>query len=472
MKNRLAQKAVTLAICMVALMVGLMLIGDVVKDRIHNRDRAVQSVINSTAGPQTIYGPTLVQLCTKEVTSKDTEGRTETKLVSFQRIALPDDVQHLAKAQMQARSRGLHQVNTFVLNDQLSARFNAGNQLQGKPESNHVRQCDAPRLILPISDPRGIRQATLQVNGQELALEAGTGHSSYTRGLQSKPLPAKFDSNAPLKIQLKLELLGTERVGFVPLGGNNQVSMQADWPHPSFGGNFLPSTRNISNTSFDAAWNISALASSARQGFMQGKPLCTAVAPDAGYDQESSHCLEQFGTSFIDPVNPYTLSDRATKYGLLFAALTFVAVAMFEVLKKLRVHPVQYLLVGSALCIFFLLLISLSEHIGFERAYVVAACACVLLMGYYASHILASIKRGLPFAGLIALMYGLLFVLLQLEQTALVVGSLAMFAVLTIVMVATRKVDWYAFGKGDSASLPTQPTAVGAAFTSPGKEPA
>src|SRR5690606_9432186 len=112
----------------------------------------------------------------------------------------------------------------------------------------------------------------------------------------------------------------------------------------------------------------------------------------------------------------YTLSDRATKYGLLFVVLTFVAVAMFEVLKKLRVHPVQYLLVGAALCIFFLLLISLSEHIGFDRAYAVAACACFLLLGYYASHVLGSVRRGLPFAGLIALMYGLLFVLLQLEQ--------------------------------------------------------
>lgn len=472
MKNRLVQKAMALAISVVVLMVGLMLIGDVVRDRIHNRDRAVQGVVNSTAGAQTILGPALAQSCTKTIISKDGEGRTESKPVRFTRLALPDHVQHQAQARMQARTRGLHQVNTFVLSDQLSARFNADNQLQSPPEGLSPHQCDAPRIILPISDPRGIRQATLLVNGLEVALEAGTGHSSYTRGLQSRPLPALASSNAPLHIQLKLELLGTERVGFVPLGSSNQVSMQADWPHPSFDGNFLPSQRSITDAQFDATWNISALASSARQSFLHGKSLCAAADPNAGYEQEGSHCLEQFGTSFIDPVNPYTLSDRATKYGLLFVVLTFVAVAMFEVLKKLRVHPVQYLLVGAALCIFFLLLISLSEHIGFDRAYAVAACACILLLGYYASHVLGSVRRGLPFAGLIALMYGLLFVLLQLEQTALVVGSLAMFAVLAIVMVATRKVDWYALGKSDSSTAPSPAEISALALHNPTQESA
>ena len=464
MKNRLVQKAVTLAITMAVLMVGLMLISDVVRDRINNRERAVQSVVNSTAGSQTLFGPVLVQQCTREVTGKDSEGRAETRVIGFQRYALPDELKHNASAQMQPRTRGLYQVNTFVLADKMTARFAPGNQLQGKPDGNGVRQCDAPRLMLPLSDPRGIRTATLRVNDKDVALESGTGHPSYTRGLQSKTITTANADN-PMEVQLALELIGTERVGFVPVGGTNEVRMQADWPHPSFGGNFLPSKRNIADTSFDATWNISALASSARQGFLGGKPLCAPTDPDAGYAQESGSCLEQFGTNFIDPVNPYTLSDRATKYGLLFVVLTFVAVAMFEVLKKLRVHPVQYLLVGSALCIFFLLLISLSEHIGFAKAYATGAAACVLLLGYYATYILGSVRRGLPFAALIAVMYGLLFVLLQLEQTALVVGSLAMFAVLAIVMVATRKVDWYAFGKGDNS---TSAGAASMAFPGPG----
>ena len=154
-------------------------------------------------------------------------------------------------------------------------------------------------------------------------------------------------------------------------------------------------------------------------------------------------CADSFSVAFIDPVNPYSLSDRATKYGVLFIALTFVAVGLFELMLRLRVHPVQYLLVGSALCSFFLLLLSLSEHLPFGMAYAVAATACVLLLGYYASHMLGSLRRGLPFGAGMALLYGLLYVLLQLEQTALVVGSIALFAVLALVMVLTRRVNWY-----------------------------
>ncbi len=457
MKNRLVQKALSLAITMALLLVALMMISDVVRDRIYNRDRAVQSVVNSTAGPQTLFGPVLAQRCTREVSGKDSEGRVETRLVSFQRYALPDELSHQTRAEMQPRARGLYQVNTFLMHDKLVARFAPGNQLQGKPEGSTVLHCDAPRLVLPLSDPRGIRSATLQVDGKPLPLEPGTGHSVYPRGLQSKTLAVGAsasggDSNATMEVVVLLQLMGTERVAFVPLGGTNQVSMQADWPHPSFGGNFLPLSREVSEQGFTASWSIPALASSARQAFVQERSLCSLGIADTSYAYaaEESQCLEQFGTSFIDPVNPYSLSDRATKYGVLFVVLTFVAVAMFEVLKKLRVHPVQYLLVGSALCIFFLLLISLSEHLGFTQAYAIGAGACVLLLGYYASHILGSLRRGLPFAALIAVMYGLLFVLLQLEQTALAVGSLALFAVLAIVMVATRKVDWYAFGKGDN----------------------
>jgi inner membrane protein len=194
-------------------------------------------------------------------------------------------------------------------------------------------------------------------------------------------------------------------------------------------------------------------------------------------------CADSFSVAFIDPVNPYSLWDRATKYGVLFIALTFVAVGLFELIgsgphapplrgslppegaafsswggpamKSLRVHPVQYLLVGSALCSFFLLLVSLSEHLPFGISYAVAASACVLLLAYYASHMLGGLARGIPLGGGIAVLYGLLYVLLQLEQTALVVGAIALFLVLAAVMVATRKVNWY--GLSQAGGTPGRP---------------
>ena len=269
-----------------------------------------------------------------------------------------------------------------------------------------------------------------------------------------------------LTATLNLELVGTERISIVPLGGNTEVLMTSSWPHPSFAGRFLPSEREVKPDGFSAQWRLSSLATTAQADIAGGSRICVG-----GYDENAHEytpggttprdCADSFSVAFVDPVNPYTLSDRATKYGVLFIALTFVAVGLFELMKKLRVHPVQYLLVGSALCSFFLLLVSLSEHLPFGASYAAAATACVLLLGYYASHMLGSLARGIPLGAGVALLYGLLYVLLQLEQTALAVGAIALFLVLTAVMVLTRKVNWYGLTQGMAPQTPRTPKATG-----------
>lgn len=232
--------------------------------------------------------------------------------------------------------------------------------------------------------------------------------------------------------------------------------MDSGWPHPSFSGRFLPSEREVRADGFTARWRLSSLASTAQQDIAQGKPVCEAPDEEAAVPPPGGarDCADSFSVAFIDPVNPYALADRATKYGVLFIALTFVAVGLFELMQRLRVHPMQYLLVGSALCSFFLLLVSLSEHLPFGISYALAATACVLLLGYYARHMLGSLRRGLPFGAGMALLYGLLYLLLQLEQTALVVGAVALFAVLAAVMVLTRRIDWYGLGAPRAAARP------------------
>lgn len=470
MKNRLLTKAVALLAMLAILMLGLSLIHDVVRDRIRNRDTAVQGVVASLAGKQTLMGPVLVQSCT-ETTSVQNGNKTELTTRAFQRMLLPDQLRHEATARMEERSRGLHHVNTYAMQDTISASFTQAAQYLAPPEpssqANSSTRCGPLRMALSLTDPRGIRHALIRVGDKELEAEPGTPLARYSQGLQADIPASLLQEGKPLQLSVALELVGTERLSFVPLGSNSHVNLAADWPHPSFGGSFLPSRREIADGGFTAHWNLSALASSARQAFHQQQPLCrkggdaddyaSYTAPAAASGSEA--CLESLDTDFVNPVNPYSLSDRATKYGLLFVVLTFVAVGLFEVLKQLRVHPVQYLFVGSALCSFFLLLISLSEHIGFAGAYGIAATACVLLLAYYASHILGSLGRGLPFAAGIAALYGLLYVLLQLEQTALVVGSVALFTVLALIMVSTRRVDWYAFGRQDSpaASGASQP---------------
>jgi inner membrane protein len=243
------------------------------------------------------------------------------------------------------------------------------------------------------------------------------------------------------------------------------MTLGANWPHPSFGGRFLPLTREVRADGFSATWQLSSLATTAGSDFQRGAALCSPngseLAADGGHEAQygrinrahaastasraepGAGCIESFNVGFIDPVNPYSLSDRAIKYGLLFIALTFVAVGMVEVLRQLRVHPIQYLLVGCALSIFFLLLLSLSEHLRFDLSYLIAAGACVTLLAFYGRYLLHGWRAGTVFGAGIAALYGALYALLQMEQTALVIGSVLLFAVLAGVMVLTRRLDWY-----------------------------
>jgi inner membrane protein len=274
------------------------------------------------------------------------------------------------------------------------------------------------------------------------------------RGFQAGwPAGRALEGAVPLSAVVTLDLVGTEDLSFVPLGEQSSFKLTSDWPHPSFNGRFLPAQRSVTATGFEAEWRLSALASSSGQELLAGHGLCAATEPlptplpmqlAATAGQPTQPCIERFGVAFIDPVSTYVLSDRATKYGLLFIVLTFVAVGLVEVMRRLRVHPVQYALVGSALASFFLLLVSLSEHIPFALAYAAAATACTLLLGYYGAHVLRGWRAGLAFAGGIGALYALLYLLLRSEQSALVLGSVLLFAVLAAVMVVTRRIDWYA----------------------------
>jgi len=301
-----------------------------------------------------------------------------------------------------------------------------------------------------VTDSNGIRTANVKLNGQTVNLKAGTTHSHYPRGVHATLPPSLREGATAITADVDLELFGVEALSIVPVAEMTQLQMQSNWRHPSFGGNFLPADRRVDAQGFDASWRVSALASSVGESLRQGRANCRADA-DEGMEK-GGDCLETIKISFVDPINPYSLSDRAIKYGLLFVILTFAAVGLFEVMQRLRVHPIQYFLVGSALSIFFLLLLSLSEHMAFNLAYLVAAGACVLLLGYYGVYMLRGFRRGLPFGLGIAVLYGLLFVLLQLEQTALIVGALALFAALAAAMYFTRKVDWYRLMSGEASA--------------------
>jgi inner membrane protein len=439
-----------------ALMLGLGQIGDLVGERQQRFREAEQNIAQSQAGRQALLGPVLHTSCVEEWDSISSEGwdkKTVTEHRDFMLSTPPRELAIDAAATMEPRYRGLFKVNTYAARATLQAEFAPLAAL--RPQREHAGSrlaCEPPVLMLAVSDARGIRKAEAKLAGQPLAVVAGTKHGSYAAGFHAVLPEAVRNDEAPLRIELTLELSGTATLAVAPVAGQTRMALAADWPHPSFGGRFLPLTREVRDDRFSARWEVSSLATKAPADFARGTALCEP-APDvdagttpraAAQPAKDNACVETFSVAFIDPVNPYSLSDRAIKYGILFVVLSFVAVGLLEVLRRLQVHPMQYLLVGCAISIFFLLLLSLSEHLAFALSYAIAAAACVALLSFYGRYLLGGWRAGLAFGAGIALLYGVLYVLLQMEQTALVIGSGLLFAVLAAVMVLTRKLDWYA----------------------------
>jgi len=446
MKFPLLGKALAVGGVLVALTLALNMVSGIVREREGRLHEAERSVADSLASQQVLLGPVLTRRCDESWTSEQGEGK-DRKLVAERREfmlgAAPQTLTVSAKAMIEPRYRGIFKVNGYSMRAKLSANW--ADLAALKPVAQHTGsklRCDAPLMFVAIGDARGIRNAAVTVGGTSLAVLPGTEHASHPRGFHVV-LPSP-DAAGPLVAEVSIDLVGTGDLAFAPVADSTKVDLASDWPHPSFGGRFLPTTRKVTEKGFDASWQLSALATSAPQEWLGGGTVCALSANGNEASNNKARCIETFGVAFFDPVSAYVLSDRATKYGLLFIALTFVGVGLVEVMRRLRVHPVQYLLVGSAVAMFFLLLVSLTEHIAFGWAYLVGASACTLLLSFYGSFVLRGWRPGLVFGASIASLYGALFVLLQLEQSALVLGSLLLFAVLAGVMVATRHVDWYA----------------------------
>jgi inner membrane protein len=281
-----------------------------------------------------------------------------------------------------------------------------------------------PRLVLGVTDPGGIRKvSSLAAGADEHAFEAGSWDTGALPGGVHVPLPGLRAAQAEsFEFAFSVELAGSEAFAVAPLGSNATVTMRSDWPHPSFVGRFLPLRHEIGAQGFSAEWKVSQYA-----------------APGTSNRQE-------LAVSFIEPAGLYQQLERGSKYGFLFIGLTFAAFLLFELLRRLAIHPIQYALVGLALAMFFLLLTALSEHLDFAAAYAIATLACVGLIAGYLVRVLRNALTGLAFGGALASLYAMLYALLKAEDYSLLGGSLLLFGLLAAVMIATRRVDWYGLG--------------------------
>ncbi|HPQ96200.1 MAG TPA: cell envelope integrity protein CreD, partial [Thiolinea sp.] len=276
---------------------------------------------------------------------------------------------------------------------------------------------------------------------QELMLKPGSQLPEAASGMHARLPPLSPGQPRQLAFSFQLELRGMLELQYAPLAENTIINLVADWPHPKFSGALLPENRDISAQGFHASWRTSSISFNVNGALQQCR---------------QGHCnglMENtVGFELHQPVDVYQQSERSIKYAFLFIILTFTVMHLLELLKKLRIHPVQYLLVGLALCVFYLLLVSLSEHLSFRLAYLLATLAGTSLLTLYFSAILHSHKLGLLLGGSLLTLYGMLYLILQAEDQALLMGSLLIFALLSTVMLGTRHMNWYALTGTDSSN--------------------
>ena len=432
--TRLLAKTLLVGLLSLLLLIPLGMIQGTVRERQAYREQAVAAVAESFAGPQWLAGPVLSLDYVDEVDVVTRDARGE-PVTSVQRRThrlqwFPVDLAVDGVLRPSVRRRGLHEVRVYELQVQAVATFDA--RIPAAP-ANTRRTYGVPHLGVGLADVRGlVGTPTLVVDGRALALGQGVVGEGQGSGVQAALPAVAAGDRLAFQARFAAVIGGTESLSIAPVADANHVRLRSSWPHPQFAGRFLPRERRIDASGFQARWDLSALAAGTQQQYTAHKPL------------------DMLTVSLVDPVNVYSQADRATKYGLLFVLLTFVGFFMFELLKSLRIHPIQYALVGLALAIFFLLLLALSEHIAFGWAYLSASLACIGLLGAYTAAILRSPLRGLGFAGTLALLYAALYGLLVSEDNALVLGAVMLFAILSTLMLVTRKVAWYAQGSGDA----------------------
>jgi inner membrane protein len=434
MNRILALKLLVIGVVAGVILIALAMVNGTITDRQSYRDDAVKSIEASYAGPQTVIGPVLVRPYTQTtVAMEDGEKGTKKRIEHVAELtatSFPHVMDVRGKLTPTERRHGLYTVTVYEFAGHLRGSIEiAQPQTAGKVEWGE------PYLAMSVQDVRGIvGTPTVVVNGTPETMFQGADSTMGWQPNLRVPLRGVKELSGHLEFSIDMDLAGTEQLSVAPVGDSNHVELSSTWPSPLFAGQFLPRTRDVGGDGFSAAWDVSSLAAGT-QVQMESNP----VKP-----------IDLLNVSLLTPIDPYKLSDRATKYGILFVMLTFGGFFLFEIMKQLPIHAVQYLLVGFVLAIFFLLLISFSEHIAFALAYLISSAACIGLLTFYMSYVLRSVTRGLGFGGMLTSLYAAVYGFLISEDNALILGSLLLFAVLAAVMVVTRKVDWY---KGCAESI-------------------
>ncbi|HEE5000499.1 TPA: cell envelope integrity protein CreD [Klebsiella pneumoniae] len=438
LKSPLFWKITTLIGCIVLLSLPLMMVRELINERADYRSEVVDAIEQSTSGSQKLAGPLIAIPITETLTRMENQ-----KEVNYQRnwvyYWLPESLAVTGKQTVESRRVGIYSGQVWHNALQIKASFDPL-RLAALRKTNIV--LGQPRLVVSVGDARGIGAIHApEVNGNVLSVEPGLGISGDGAGIHM-PMPALAEDNKPLEIAFSLDLNGTGEFSLVPLGRNSELQLTSNWPHPGFLGSFLPTQREVSAAGYRAHWQSSWFANDMGSYFKDDMEIPWSRLP-------------AFSADVMSLADQYQLTDRATKYAILLIGLTFMAFFVFESLTRRPLHPMQYLLVGLSLVLFYLVLLALSEHIGFTAAWLAASLSGAVMNGIYLQAVLRGWRNSLLFVAALLLLDGVMWFLLHSEDSALLLGSGVLALALSVLMFLTRRVDWYALSLPKGTVPPT-----------------
>lgn len=440
MFNLLKLKPITIALLLLLLSIPLAMINELVGERHRMSLQVHQDIANSSSRAQQVIGPFLL-LETEQYQQDLNNGQPILKTITRQYLILPKMLKADSQLQSEIRSRGIYQTRLYHTQSTMALQFELEDNL-GFEVAPEVAPMAAPgavklkaaHLVLALSDVRGlIGMPQFRLNQQNLQILPGTGIAALS-GVHAKlDLASLLSASPKLQLEVSLGLTGTDQLSLLPTADHSSWNLTADWPHPGFFGRFLPQQRNITADGFSANWQSTLFANNVQPQLQKCvlKEECDALAGHS------------FQVSLVEPVDHYLQANRAVKYALMVLVISFAVFYLFELLGKLQIHPMQYLFIGLALAMFYLLLLSLSEVVGFAMAYGIATFCCVSLIGGYTASVLKSMSKALACSVGLSCLYALLLMILRAEDLALLAGSLLMFLVLAAVMLSTRHLNWY-----------------------------
>ncbi len=436
-RDSLVVKLICIAILVLALLIPLAMVQSLVFERQARLREVEAEIARSWGSAQTLAGP-VIQVPYSYFAGSANGVETFAWDIAY---LLPSELVIEGKVTPGTRSRGPFEVIVYRSDLRIRGKFRRGDLDLSK--ANEIDWA-AARLVVGIPDLRGIRRdLALEWGERRVPFRPGTTGELATAGIHA--LISDFGAvpnEREVPFAFDLDLAGTGSLRFLPYGERTAVALRSTWPSPGFVGAFLPSTHEVGKKGFHANWATSYFGRGYPQSFM-GRELANLSAQIQG---------SSFGVEFVETADGYQQVERSVKYGLLFILLTFATYFLFEVFHPFSVHPVQYLLVGAALSLFYLLLLSVAEHLAFALAYGLAAGAIVLLLGAYSATVLQGVGRAVSFAAVLSFLYGYLYVLLQAEDYALLLGSVGLLVILALIMFVTRRIDWYAGRPARSAS--------------------